>query len=168
MDGLVGGKSENWIHRLLMRLASTGHREVTPLRHEPRTSYPLLAVAGSNEEAWTPVWNQISQGADKLGLHRAQLEIRSHQGFHTFHFESSQGVDEIPFLRWEATACIYVGSDLVGRMVFVGDRGDKDLSVYFNQLAGLVEQIENHVRELIVPRILTHRLSNEIRLSAVA
>ena len=169
MDGSVREKARNWFHLLFKGLSKPAeYPAAISMSKHPRVCSPLLALTGVPEEAWQPIWEEIAEGAERLGMCRAQLEIRSPLGLQTYHFESSSLVDEPKGLRWEATACLYVGSDLVGRMVFVGDQQEKGLSSHFEQIAELVERVENRVRERIVPEFITRRLSNELRLSAVA
>jgi len=141
---------------------------VSPAPSAPlRASFPMLLRAGTDEHDWEPVWREVVGGAATLGLERAQLEVRSERGFHTFQYESlDEVISGADPATWEATASLYAGSQLIGRMTFAGRRNQSDLLVPFEQLAKLVDRTEELVPDQLRQRDLP--LSNEIRLSSVA
>lgn len=155
--------AETWIRRLFGRRHADHKREFS--RVEPRVSFPMLLSAGKDEHVWEPIWNEMVTGAVSLGLQHAQLEVRSERGFHTFQYEAAESSHPSNSLMWEATACLYAGSKLMGRMLFVGHHSS-DLSLPFEQLA----QIVNRTEELVPDQLKQIGLpfSNEIRLASVA
>lgn len=155
--------ADTWIQRMFGRRRADQRTEAS--RVDPRASFPMLLSAGKDEHVWQPIWNEMVNGAMALGLKHAQLEVRSERGFHTFQYEAAESSQSSSPLTWEATACLYAGSKLMGRMLFVGHHSS-DLSLPFEQLA----QIVNRTEELIPDQLKQIGLpfSNEIRLASVA
>lgn len=162
MNDSTDPESDTWIRRLFARRHERRRRSTLPGHC---VSFPMLLSAGKDEGAWEPIWNEVVKGAESLSLERAQLEVRSERGFHTFQYESDGKSISSTGSPWEATAYLYFGSQLVGRMMFVGHH-QSDLAIPFEQLARIVDRTEDLVPEQL--KQSSHPLSNEIRLSSVA